>query len=187
MQSYSDGCAVVSSYNVDGKSKWRHGVVTTNGKIVVELGKYDSIYGFFNGVSIVRKYEEDGNANSAGEYGVINTEGEVVVELGAYHSIDAFDGNGLAKVYENGSGLINTTGEVIVEPGEYDEIRDFSDGLAVVKKDGKYGVINTKGEVVVDGYYSIDAFSKGYAFAITEDRKNCIINTQGEIIYQETE
>jgi hypothetical protein len=148
---FSDDCAVVVCYGEDenGEKSYsfrKFGIVTTDGKVVVELGEY-VIGEISNGMVWVE--------NSEGP-GVINTKGKIIVEPGTYDFISNFDENGVAVVKKDGKcGVINTEGEVVVEPDTYDFIGYlqptyyFYNGYSFAKKsDGSYDIINTKGEII---------------------------------------
>lgn len=149
-----------------------------SGEIVLDSSEYDLI-GVSNGLVVMRKDEK---------YGVVNIEGEVVFAP-KYERPFEFDAYGVAVVYNaDGFGVINTDGEVVVECGKYLLEIEFSCGLAEVSDDYKnQGIINTEGEVVVElGKYDNIATLGGYVFA-KENDEVYIINSKGEIIYQEAE
>lgn len=104
-----------------------------------EVFYVDNIYGFKNGLSVVKKNEK---------YGFINEKGNLICDI-KYENVHNFI-NGMAEVKENGKwGFINKEGEPICEI-KYDLIYSFkAEGFAYVYLDGKKYLMNKKGETLL--------------------------------------
>lgn len=143
-------------------------LIKKKGKVVVFVNKYDSIFGFHEGMAKVEKN---------GQYGFINKKGKVVVPVKYGYASDFHEG--LAAV--NGGGFINKKGKLII-PIKYEAVGDFHEGLVAVKKDEKCGFINKTGKVVVPAKYGdVREFYEGLA-AVEKDGKWGFINKTGKVV-----
>ena len=147
----------------------RNESVTITASFIESINQYDEVYGFSEGLAVVKK---------DGKYGFINTNGEEVIPC-RYDFARSFS-EGLADVEKDRKyGFINTKGEEVI-PCKYEYVQSFSNGFAAVQKDYKWGYINTQGEEVCPCKYDYAFdFSEGFAQVIKEDKVG-LINAKGE-------
>lgn len=186
----------------------RIGVIDTNGKFVIPLGKYEGIApsadwntnayyvlkkvngklkgGFIDGSEkIIIPFQFDGIERYEDEN--IPTNEKSYEDMSKY-----FCGN-LAVVKKNNKwGCIDKTGKTVI-PFEYDKINMYNNGFLIVVKNGKYGVIDNSGKVIMPcKYNSIEASVIEYAIkskVIKVDNKFAVVSEDGkfpsEIVWED--
>ncbi len=186
------------------------GVIDTNGKWIIPLGKYDKIYPFKSGLALVTipdvKENEEDQAfidvndkiqfkipydNWRLEYGYEFFNDDV-----ASIKITPSQANNLVISNSDNlpdyAGVINTKGEILFSSKDFKEITPFSNDVAFVENfKNKYFLINSKGEIIspeftglVHDTYDVKPeklFENGIDFVETKDGWG-VINTKGEFI-----
>lgn len=112
--------------------------ISKNNEKLFELGKYQQLYDFSEGMARVGVVEKSEDEWLPGEvkYGYINTNGEEVVCCKYSGAKDFIQG--LAAVEEDGKwGFIGTDGQVVISTSFY-EVYSFGDGIALVNRKDDY-------------------------------------------------
>ena len=124
------------------KNKWI--LIDINGKKIKDLGEYDFIGRFNNGIAIVKK---------GVKYGFLSQEKGLITKV-QYDFVQNFSKNGVAVVSSPLlSTLINKEGKNII-PFKYDIIRDISEGVAPAYRDNNWYLISDEGKEIVKLVYS---------------------------------
>ena len=131
---FSDGLALVSNYDLSGKTYQKYGFINKSGELVIPL-IYEYAESFENGLSVVGINKK---------YGIIDNTGKEVIPL-IYDSLDIIKDKNLIIATKDGkSGILNEKGEIVL-PFEYDNIvRWVRDNLISVSKDGLWGILEIK-------------------------------------------
>lgn len=138
---FSDGLAFVET--TDAKKYF----IDKNGKIKINLAKYDKVYSFSEGLSCVM---------SQGKYGFIDLNGNEVIPLVFDYVIGfyefRFNSNGIVGVaLDDKYGIIDRTGKYVHQPN-YDLLRynwsNPEDPYITLYKEGRQIFLNEKGEAI---------------------------------------
>lgn len=154
----------------------KEGYVNYQGNIVIPA-QFDAVYGFSEGLSLVKQN---------GKYGYINPKGKVIIKP-TY--IDAWGfTEGLAKVEVAGNyGFINKTGKFVIKPTPKlaKSGNAFTDGLLMVSSAGKWGYWDKTGKLKIPYTYdTADYFAEGRAVVGKQQDNQMLyghINVQGEV------
>lgn len=137
------------------KQSQKEGYVNYEGKLVIPT-QFDDVYGFSEGLSLIKQ----GNT-----YGYINPKGQFVIKP-TYKDAWGFV-DGLAKVQVNGKyGFINKTGKFTIKPTDAltNSGHAFFEGLLPVSSQGKWGFWDKTGVVKIPHTYDFASyFSEGRA------------------------
>lgn len=137
------------------KQSKKEGYVNYEGKLVIPT-QFDDVYGFSEGLSLIKQ----GNT-----YGYINPKGQFVIKP-TYKDAWGFV-DGLAKVQVNGKyGFINKTGKFTIKPTDAltNSGHAFFEGLLPVSSQGKWGFWDKTGVVKIPHTYDFASyFSEGRA------------------------
>lgn len=163
--------------SVRHKQSGKEGYVDYTGKIVIPA-TFDDVYGFADGLSLIKQNDR---------YGYINTKGKLIIKP---THVDAWSfSEGLAKVSKDGKtyGFIDKTGKFAIKPTPAlaSSAHAFTDGLLPVKSGDKWGYWNKKGKLSIPYAYDFaDYFAEGHAVVAKLENGQMHyghINTQGEI------
>lgn len=166
-----------------------------------EIGKYDYIGDFHEGMASVHRDNKAGFINVKGEevipciyddvcgfsegyaavrkndlWGYINTKGEEVIPC-KYIIRDEFSipvgvfSEGIATVYENGKWGCINAEGKTVIPCKYDHVFDFHEGMALVKGERGFGYINETGEEIIPFIYEAISSDFSEGLALVKDRR----------------
>ena len=132
-------------YTINSDNKY--GYIDETGKVVIEP-KYDSVYGFNDGLAAVRLNDK---------YGYIDLKGNIIIPP-QYENAEAFS-EGVAPVSLNGKwGYIDKTNKLVIDYSFY-KANCFENGVALVAKtvgqglesEDRWFYINRKGNIVING------------------------------------
>lgn len=142
--------------------------------------KFDNIYGFREGLSLVRVGDKETDRGYLfGQYGFLNTDLEYAITP-QFANAESFS-EGLACVKVNDSwgdssgkwGFINRHGKFVIKP-TFDTADSFHDGVAVVSRNHKYWYIKKNGKALFrygrgklrfrETFDYAEPFSEGMAF-----------------------
>ncbi len=194
----------VEYLNQINKSQLKEGLISIDGKIIIDP-IYDEISGYFNnGFMRVRNNGKAGIVNEKGEIvipieydnvldykngmfiaekanksGIIDTDNNIIIRF-EYGRIRHFE-NDLALITDKGTGYVNKEDEIVIEPqNSFNLSGDFFNGLALIQKDSKYGFINKKNEIVIPNIYDNALPFRGEETIVHKDGFSFFINQKGE-------
>lgn len=172
------------------------GYMNKYGKVIIPP-KFDSGYGFSDGLAITADLDETGTL----KFGFIDETGNIVIKPQFYDAEKFSDG--LAKVWfsEGKIGFIDKTGKIVIEPEYFglsyqpDRKLNFNEGLApvMVQEGGTYvwGFVDKIGKMIIEPQFSYASdFSEGLAVVVIRDKINrwnesvVFINKAGKIVIQ---
>lgn len=169
------------AFKADEKDRW--GLISVDGDVLFENEFQEEPTAVLNDRFFVR--------NSSGLYECYIAE-EKPKKIGKeYVSVTDFIED-VAPVVEKNQPIsfIDKEGETVLVFDRYNNkaivgISNFSDGLAFFKtEDGLYGYVNTKGKVTISpSYKSAWGFSEDRAFVVDKDDKLCVINKNGDKLF----
>lgn len=158
------------------KQSKKEGYVDYQGKLVIPA-QFDSVYGFSEGLSLIKQGDK---------YGYINPKGQFVIKP-TYTDAWGFV-EGLAKVQVDGKyGFINKTGKFTIKPtfALASSGHAFFEGLLPVSSQGKWGFWDKTGTIKIPHAYDFASyFSEGRAVVAKRHGNTLLyghINQQGEI------
>jgi serine/threonine-protein kinase len=179
--SFYDQLAVVG---VTTNEKTKYGFINLAGRFVIDP-EFDSAQHFSDGLAGVRLGNQSGYVNRKG----------VVVIPPRFAEVTPFF-RGLARVkisndktHRGKWGCINKKGEFVVPP-QYDEIRHFTDQIVVSGLFNgdrwKWGLISWTGETIFEPHFDLIGSFYGGVAAITHGGKRGLINSEGQLIGNQT-
>jgi hypothetical protein len=186
---FSDGVAVVFAEKESKKAYTSdYGVIDTNGRFIVSMGKYSEIKNFRNGYSLVDNYGEKNEEESF--EGVIDTKGTLLFKRPKNDQSYLFKdfNDGLAVInFKNHSGYINLKGEIVLNDTRNKYLNDFSGGRVFIKDEkGKYRLYDTQFNQVTEELF--DEFHRhGFKNGIAIVRKKHLwglIDADGNYIFK---
>ena len=151
---------------LDGKSIF----IDNAGNEVLDVSKYDSAMGFWNGFSVV---------NLDSKAGLIDTAGNVILPL-EYSFASAWDGVLWAgSIAGNRQFLFDLSGEKLLE---MEDIQGLAGENVIVGEGGKSGVVNLSGEIIIPIEYENIWALPEEIFIVTKDAKSALMDFDGEYI-----
>lgn len=159
-----------------------YGIFDDKGKIIVPIGKYESLdvnwecviveknkqkgAVSLKGVEIIpigmyeKIYEktcEDGRNHYISVYkgknkGAVSCSGKLFIPCGKYSDFEVIDDNLSVVSVNDKKGIINKNGAIIIPVGKYNDIR-FKYGVIYYSQNGKYGIIDKNGKQVTSAEF----------------------------------
>ena len=158
---FSEGLAAVdfeSSYDKSYNLVYKHsGYIDTNGNVVISSKKYREIYGFHNGLALVKR---DYKA------GYIDKSGMEVIPCSYSNASDFSEGLALTEIGGQDGYYINIRGQQVLKFSDIISPKeDFHEGLAIVRYDkyNLYAYVNTSFKFVFYYFEDAKSFSEGLA------------------------
>lgn len=147
------------------------GCINPRGKYIVELGVYDSISEFSDGLALVKK---------DGKYGYIDVTGKEVIPVKYRQAGEFSEGYAFTKS-GNDEGYIDKNGKLVIKcVCQYGGV--FSEGYAVIRTQNGYGLMNTEGKMAISCKYDyLSTVSKGLIIAKI-DEKIGLVDVKGQVI-----
>ena len=151
----------------------KYGCVDTSGKIIISF-VYDEIFGFWKGISGVKKNDC---------WGYIDSNGIELTPI-QYDETGNFS-DSLGRIYSNGkTGYVGRNGKEVI-PLDYNQLQDFRCGRIAALKDKKWGFIDKNNKVVIPFIYdevtnfSKDGVAKVFKFHGKKHGREGLIDTMG--------
>ena len=152
------------------------------------LHKYSSIDSYHNGLTIVRKDNEEEETYA---YGVVNEEGTVYIPA-EYDQIEfikegsAYQDNVYKCYKEYGWGFINANDQILL-PCEYPKLSHVMDGIWQTRKNGKYGYVRLNGTNSVTTlipciYESLGSYTTKHPIRAKYNGKESMIDCDNKVI-----
>lgn len=147
--------------------------------------EYEKISYLIDGRCVATKMVEiDGE--EVKRQGMLNSKGEIVLPFVYEELLNFIDGITVAKI-EGKWCYINTNGDILFK-SDYDRIGHFDGGVAWVSKNGKTGYINKSFvEIFPPMYRSGTVFFGDYAKVEDVNKKQVLVNSKGEVVYESEE
>ena len=165
---FNEGLAVVA-VDIDS-TLVQYGFIDHDGNTVIEP-QYDYAYPFYEGFSVVKKYER---------YGMINRKNKEVFPIKFEILTSMFEGL-LFAGDDDGLAMYNNRFKQLTKP-VYSYLVGKTEGRILVMRDNKYGFLDEKGrEVIPCQYDQAGLFDQGRAY-VSLNGKWGIINTKGDIV-----
>lgn len=144
-----DGLIFASKIN---NGKGEHCFINSSGEIVIPFGRFESSWGFSEGVALAttQSYYDKGKYQR-GKDVVIDKTGKILFPYNSRSYIGFHEG--LCTQEQGGKfGFINKTGKFVISP-IYDFVGDFHEGVAFAEKGNKWGAIDKNGKTVIPFIY----------------------------------
>lgn len=178
---FRDGVAVIQM--VKGGD---FGAIDKTGKTVVPC-KFYRLTPFSDGVAVVYKPADAGNANTRAHCKIVSKTGMIVNDSTINdYSLQTRFSEGLSYYREKSTyGYLDTKGNIAI-PNIFDDVRDFSDGMAAVYTKKGWTFTDKSGKTIDNFYYRTEpgAFHDGIATFTNNEGKKGAIDKSGKIVVQ---
>jgi len=110
-------------------------------KVIIEP-KFNSVYPFLEGFSVVKVNEK---------YGMIDESGKIIIPIKYDNVTDFYDGISTVQDGENYGGF-DKTGNIVI-PFSYYYFKSLKNGTMIIDSSWNYGLMNTKGEKLTEIHF----------------------------------